>query len=198
MSRSIDWAFGLLWCAVSATAIFLGGVVAIYAGFFLGGLVGHAIEGTNEGIAGYIVFWTIAPLILSAAVGVAQGWLLRGRLPIARWFGATLGGGVIAAVITVGIGFYDRSVGTDVAPLAVWLGTAIAQRWLLKSFSPRAIGWLIAPIVAGSIALIAPSATFPPIPFTIIPYSVTTAILIVLILQNWRSRGDQQASDFWD
>ena len=194
MNQSIDWAFGLLWCAVSATAIFVGGFVAIYAGFFLGGLVGHAVEGTNEGIAGYVVFWTLVPLILSAAVGVAQGWLLKNRLPIAQWFGATLGGGVIAAAIIVGIGFNDASVGANAASLAVWLGTALAQWWLLKSFSARAIGWLVVPILlmAGTvqipIALGQPNSMISQPPIIILVYGIVTAILIVWILQTAQTR----------
>lgn len=194
MNQSIDWAFGLLWCAVSATAIFVGGFVAIYAGFFLGGLVGHAVEGTNEGIAGYVVFYTLVPLILSAAVGVAQGWLLKDRLPIAQWFGATLGGGVIAAAIIVGIGFNDASVGANAASLAVWLGTAFTQWWLLKSFSARAIGWLVVPIllISGTvqipIALSQPNSMISQPPIIILVYGIVTAILIVWILQTAQTR----------
>ena len=194
MNQSIDWAFGLLWCAVSATAIFVGGFVAIYAGFFLGGLVGHAVQSTNEGIAGYVVFWTLVPLILSAAVGVAQGWLLKDRLPTAQWFGATLGGGVIAAAIIVGIGFNDASVGANAASLAVWLGTAFTQWWLLKSFSARAIVWLVVPILlmAGTvqipIALGQPNSMISQPPIIILVYGIVTAILIVWILQTAQTR----------
>jgi hypothetical protein len=82
----MDWVFGFLWWLVSTIAIFLGGTIAVFISFGIAGGIGNAIEGTIEGVAAYVAFWTILPLILTAIVGIAQAWLLRQRIPIAHWF----------------------------------------------------------------------------------------------------------------
>ncbi|MBW4662565.1 MAG: hypothetical protein KME15_28300 [Drouetiella hepatica Uher 2000/2452] len=55
-SPRLDWVLGLLWGLVSMSAIFVGGVVALYVSFFTAGQLGFAIEGTNEGAIGVAIF----------------------------------------------------------------------------------------------------------------------------------------------
>ncbi|NEQ25999.1 MAG: hypothetical protein F6K28_44505, partial [Microcoleus sp. SIO2G3] len=88
----MDWALGLLWWFVSTIAIFVGGTISVFIGFAIGGAIGNAVDGTIEGVAAYVAFWTIVPLMLSASVGIAQAWLLRQHIAIAQWFGATIAG----------------------------------------------------------------------------------------------------------
>ena len=92
-SPRLDWVLGLLWGLVSMSAIFVGGVVALYVSFFTAGQLGFAIEGTYEGAVGAAIFLALMSLLLTAAVGAAQGWLLRQYLPLIQWWGVTVAGG---------------------------------------------------------------------------------------------------------
>lgn len=191
----MDWVLGLLWWFVSTIAIFVGGTLAVFIGFGIGGGIGNAIDGTIEGVAAYVAFWTIVPLILAGIVGIAQAGLLRQRIPIAHWFGATLAGGAIAAVLIVGIGLLsDRTLGADYSQIAAWLGTAIAQWFVLQRYSSRAFAWPLAAVVSSAIAWFRPVVTLPPLPTVIALYGIVTAILIVLIFQNGRSRSTPPGS----
>jgi hypothetical protein len=186
----MDWAFAFLWWLVSTTALFFGGTIALFITFGIAGGIGNAIEGTIEGVAAYVAFWTIAPLILTAIVGIAQAWLLREWqcIPIAHWFSATVAGGAIAAALIVGVGLLvDRNLGVDYFQIAAWLGTAIAQWYVLQRYSSRAFAWPLAAIVASAIAWFHPVATLLPSPTVTVLYGIVTAILIGLIFWGGRS-----------
>lgn len=179
-SHRINWIFGLLWWLVSTTAIFVGGIVALYISWFAAGQLGLAIEGTNEGPVGSVVFLGLMSLLLTPVIGAAQGWLLKQYLPIAHWFGATSAGGAIAAAITSGVGLSGGD-SLDIASAAIWAGTAIAQWFLLRRFSSRSIVWLIAGVVQVPLALTQPNLII--LNSIILVYSIVTAILIVWILR---------------
>ena len=184
----MDWAFGFLWWLASTIAIFFGGTLALFIGFGIGGGIGNAIEGTIEGVVAYVAFWTIAPLILTTIVGIAQAWLLRQYIPIAHWFSATVAGGAITAALIVGVGLLvDRTFSVDYFQIAAWLGTAIAQWYVLQRYSSRAFAWPLAAIVASAITCFYPVATLPPIPTVIALYGIVTGILIGLMFQGRRS-----------
>jgi hypothetical protein len=184
----MDWVFGFLWWLVSTIAIFLGGTIALFISFGIAGGIGNAIEGTIEGVAAYVAFWTILPLILTAIVGIAQAWLLRQRIPIAHWFSATVAGGAIAAALIVGIGLLiDRTLSVDYSQIAAWLGTATAQWYVLQRYSSRAFAWPLAAIVASAIAWFYPVALLSFSPTVGVLYGIVTAILIGLIFQGGRS-----------
>jgi hypothetical protein len=184
----MDWVFGFLWWLVSTIAIFVGGTIAVFIGFGIAGAIGNAIEGTIEGVAAYVAFWTILPLILTAIVGIAQAWLLRQRIPIAHWFSATVAGGAIAAALIVGIGLLiDRTLSVDYSQIAAWLGTATAQWYVLQRYSSRAFAWPLAAIVASAIAWFYPVALLSFSPTVGVLYGIVTAILIGLIFQGGRS-----------
>lgn len=186
MSRSIDWMLGLVWLGVSMTAIFVGGFFALYISYFAAGQIGLAIEGKLEGTVSSVAFLTLMSLLLAAAVGVAQEWLLReNNLPIAHWFGATLSGGAIGVVIALGVGLAGGD-GLHIASVAVWAGTAVAQWFLLRQVSSRSIAWLIAGVIQIPIALSQPNSMIFMPPIVILVYGVVTAILIVWILQTAR------------
>ncbi|MBD1915876.1 MULTISPECIES: hypothetical protein [Cyanophyceae] len=163
-------------------AIFVGGFVALCISWFAAGQLGIAIEGTNEGPVGSVVFLALMSLLLTAAVGAAQGWLLKQYLPIAHWFGATLAGGAIGAVITGGVGL-SGDFSLDLPSAATWAGTAIAQWFLLRRFSARSIVWLIAGVVQILLVLNQPNLMILNPPIIILIYSIVTAILIVWILR---------------
>ncbi len=182
LSRRVNWVFGLLWCLVSTIAIFVGGFVALYISWITAGQLGLAIEGTNEGAVGAVVFLSLMSLLLTPAVGAAQGWLLKHYLPIAHWFGATLVGGAIGAAITSGVGLSGGN-SLDIAVAATWAGTAIAQWFLLRRFSSRSIVWLIAGVVQIPLVLNQPNLMILNPPIVILVYSIVTAILIVWILR---------------
>ncbi|MBD2109998.1 hypothetical protein [Nodosilinea sp. FACHB-13] len=167
---------------MSTVAIFAGGVVALYISWFTAGQLGLAIEGTNEGPVGSIVFLALMSLLLTPAIGIAQGWLLKHYLPIAHWFGATWAGGAIAAAITSGVGLSGGD-SLDIASAAIWAGTAIAQWFLLRRFSSRSIAWLIAGVAQIPLALNQSNLVILNSPIGILVYSVVTAILIVWILR---------------
>ncbi|MBD2124557.1 hypothetical protein [Trichocoleus sp. FACHB-262] len=186
----MDWAFGFLWWVVSMTALFFGGIIALFIGFGSAGGIGNAIEGMIEGVAAYVAFWTIAPLILTAIVGIAQAWLLRQYIPIAHWFSATVAGGAIAAALIGGVGLLgDRTLGVDYSQIAAWLGTAIAQWYVLQRYSSRAFAWPLAAIVASAITWFYPIAALPPSLQSIVLYGIVTAILIMLIFSGRSSVG---------
>lgn len=182
LSRRVNWVFGLLWCLVSVLAIFVGGFVALYISWITAGQLGLAIEGTNEGAVGSVIFSSLMSLLLTPAVGAAQGWLLKHYLPIAHWFGATLVGGAIGAAITSGVGLSGGN-SLDIAVAATWAGTAIAQWFLLRRFSSRSIVWLIAGVVQIPLVLNQPNLMILNPPIVILVYSIVTAILIVWILR---------------
>ncbi|MCU0551764.1 MAG: hypothetical protein MUC48_20675 [Leptolyngbya sp. Prado105] len=186
MSRSIDWVFGVLWLGINTIAIFAGGAIAFYISYSLGGLAGHLLEGTNEGIVAAIVAWSAMLPLLSAAVGTTQGLLLRDYLLIMQWLKATIVGGMIALALILAMSLYDSTVAITLSPFAAWLGTAIGQWWLLRSVSARANLWLI---VAVGVMLLCLKllSTVSSLPFMILPYIVTTSILMALILPTWRS-----------
>lgn len=186
-SRGFDWIFGLLWWLVSTIAIFVGGFVALYISYFTASQIGLAIEGTNEGAVGSVVFFFLMSLLLTAVVGTAQGWLLKQYLPIAHWFGATLAGGVIGAAITGGVGLSGGN-SLDIASVAAWAGTAIAQWFLLRRFSSRSNAWLIVGVGQIPIALTHPNSMIFKPPILIFVYGIVTAILIVWVLQTARMR----------
>ncbi|MBW4458710.1 MAG: hypothetical protein KME47_00425 [Nodosilinea sp. WJT8-NPBG4] len=167
---------------MSTIAIFAGAFVALYISWFTAGQLGLAIEGTNEGPVGSIVFLALMSLLLTPAVGAAQGLLLKHYLPIAHWFGATLAGGAIGAAITSGVGLSGGD-SLDIASAAIWAGTAIAQWFLLRRFSSRSIAWLIAGVAQIPLVLNQPNLVIFNPPIGILVYSVVTAILIVWILR---------------
>ncbi|MBD1918302.1 MULTISPECIES: hypothetical protein [Cyanophyceae] len=172
----------MLWWLVSTIASFVGGVVALYISWFTVGQLGLAIEGTNEGPVGSVVFLALMSLLLTPALGAAQGWLLKHYLPIAHWFGAILAGGAIAAAITSGVGLSGGD-SLDIALPAIWAGTAIAQWFLLRRFSSKSIAWPIPGVAQIPLALNQPNLVNFNSPFGILAYSVVTAILIVWILR---------------
>lgn len=179
--------FGLWWWLVSVLAIFVGGFVALYISWVTAGQMGLAIEGTNEGVVGSVVFSSLMSLLLTPAVGVAQGWLLKQYLPIAHWFGATLAGGAIGAAITAGVGLSGGN-SIDIASAATWAGTTIAQWFLLRRLSSRSIVWLIAGVGQIPLVLNQPSLMILNPPIVMLVYGTVTAILIVWILQTARTR----------
>ena len=182
-AHRINWIFGLLWGLVSAIAIFVGGFVALYISWITAGQLGLAIEGTNEGAVGSVAFLSLMALLLTPAVGAAQGWLLKQYLPIAHWFGATVAGGAIGAAVTSGVGLSGGN-SLDIALAATWAGTAIAQWFLLRRFSSRSIVWLIAGVVQIPLVLHQPNLIILQPPIFILVYSIVTAILIVWILRS--------------
>lgn len=182
LSHRVNWVFGLLWILVSTIAIFAGGFVALYISWITASQLGLAIEGTNEGTVGSVVFLSLMSLLLTSAIGAAQGWLLKHYLPIAHWLGAALAGGAIGAAITSGV----RLSGGDslnIAAAATWAGTAITQWFLLRRFSSRSIVWLIAGVAQIPLVLNQPNLMILKPPIVILVYSIVTAILIVWILR---------------
>ncbi len=182
-SHRFNWMFGLLWCLVSIIAILVGGFVALNISWIAAGQLGVAIEGTNEGAVGSVAFSSLMSLLLTPAIGAAQGWLLKHYLPIAHWLGATLAGGAIGAAITIGVGLSGGD-SLDVASAATWAGTAIAQWFLLRRFSSRSIVWLIAGIVQIPLVFNQPNLVILNPPIIIFFYSTVTAILIAWILRD--------------
>jgi hypothetical protein len=169
------------------SAIFVGGVVSLYVSYFTAGQLGFAIEGTNEGAVGAAIFLALMSLLLTAAVGAAQGWLLRQYLPLAQWLGVTVAGGAMGATIALGVGLLGGD-SLDIASVAVWAGTAITQWFILRRFSSRSIAWLIAGVAQIPIALNQPNSMLFQPPIIILVYSAVTAILMVWILQSARMR----------
>jgi len=186
-SPRLDWVLGLLWALASLSAIFVGGGVALYVSYFTAGQLGFAIEGTNEGAIGAAIFLALMSLLLTAAVGAAQGWLLRQYLPLAQWLGATVAGGALGATIALGVGLLGGD-SLNIASVAVWAGTAMTQWFLLQRLSSRSIAWLIAGGAQISIALNQPNSMLFQPPIIILVYSSVTANLIVWILQTARMR----------
>ncbi len=186
-SRGLNWVLGLLWWLVSMSAIFVGGFVALYVSYFTAGQLGLAIEGTHEGAIGAAIFLALMSLLLTAAVGAAQGWLLRQYLPLAQWFSATVAGGAMGAAIALGVGLLGGD-SLDIASVAVWAGTAITQWFLLRRFSSRSIVWLIVGVTQIPIALNQPNSMIFNPPMVILMYGIVTAILMVWILQTARMR----------
>lgn len=181
-SYRVNWVFGLWWCLVSTIAIFAGGFVALYISWILAGQLALMIEGTNEGVVGAVAFPALMSLLLTPAIGTAQGLLLKHYLPMAHRIGAALAGGAIGAAITSGVGLSGGG-SIDIALAATWAGTAITQWFLLQRFSPRSIVWLIAGVVQIPLVLSQPNLTILQPPMFILVYSIMTGILIVWILR---------------
>jgi hypothetical protein len=94
----------------------------------------------------------------------------------------------MAAALIVGVGLLiDRTLGVDYSQIAAWLGTAIAQWYVLQRYSSRAFAWPLVAIIASVIAWFYPVAALPPSPQSIVLYGIVTAILIGLIFQGRRS-----------
>ncbi|MBW4662566.1 MAG: hypothetical protein KME15_28310 [Drouetiella hepatica Uher 2000/2452] len=126
-------------------------------------------------------------LLLTAAVGAAQAWLLRQYLPIAQWLGVTVAGGGIGAALAIGVGSLGVN-SLNIVSVSVWAGTAITQWFLLRRLSSRSIAWLIAGVVQVPIASNQPNSMLFQPPIVILVYGIVTAILMVWILQSARMR----------
>lgn len=179
------WKFGLLWAIASSVAIYLGGLVGVYAGFAVAsGLSSVIPSATDTSRLGYIVFWFVTILLLGSIPGIAQGWLLKRRVPgLRQWSLLSTIGTVLTAIVLVVISRSTMVVfQANILIGLVLAGASFAQWVVLRPVSNRAIGWIGANL---AVAVMSPWLVVPLVPLA---SGVITGAAITWILRN-RNKG---------
>lgn len=180
----VNWKFALAWAIATATGVFLGGFIGLYAGFTAASIADQATQPGSTTTIQLIVAVGVGFAIAAAITGAIQQQLLKRTFAQAQsWMLFTLLGTSLTAVaihLTSTISGVPTDPGGANGGICIGLGVGLAQWFLLKQYSSRAIWWIPTHAIAGGVSLAMISGLAPLAP---IPYGILTAGVITWILQ---------------